>query len=197
MSLNEFCTIVKDYILKSHGINNLIAWQETRYYNPDIFRGHSIPDLESVNINDKNLLSYIQNFFTERIPTIRIKRDDNKNNILLSKPTIPKPFSQDKLLLLYKDKENNPNIIFIYKNTKGSSLFNYSLKHRQNSNPEFDIMEERIDLESLYFKAVFSIVMGLSKDDNSLKLLKEDVKFMDTLSELKEKFNDGLELLAK
>ena len=61
----------------------------------------------------------------------------------------------------------------------------------------FEILEERIDLESLYFKAVFSIVMGLSKDDNSLKLLKEDVKFMDTLSELKEKFNDGLELLAK
>ena len=54
-----------------------------------------------------------------------------------------------------------------------------------------------MDLESLYFKAVFSIIMGLSKDNNNLKLLKEDVKFMDTLSKLKERFHDGLELLAK
>ena len=37
----------------------------------------------------------------------------------------------------------------------------------------------------------------MSKDDDNLKLLKEDAKFMDSLSELKEKFNDGLELLAK
>ena len=54
-----------------------------------------------------------------------------------------------------------------------------------------------MDLESLYFKAVFSIIMGLSKDNNNLKLLKEDVKFMDNLSELKEKFNEGIGLLAK
>ena len=61
----------------------------------------------------------------------------------------------------------------------------------------FHIMEEDINLESLYNKAVFSIVMGLSKDKNDLKLLKEDVNFMETLSELRESFNSKCELLAK
>jgi hypothetical protein len=38
---------------------------------------------------------------------------------------------------------------------------------------------EDLDLKSLYFKAVFSIVNSISKDDD-LDLLKSDMKFMET-----------------
>jgi hypothetical protein len=195
--LNEFCTIFKEYILESHGIDILTDRQEIEYLNSDIMGEHRILGLDSVEVKDKNLLSYLQNNFNEIISIVRIKRGDNKNKILLSKPSLHYFSDLRKLLLVYKDKESIPNIISFYKNTEGS-LFNYALKHQQIIHrPLFDIMKERINLKSLYLKAVSSIVMGLSKDDKDLKLLKEDANFMDTLSDLKERFNEGLELLAK
>jgi len=199
-SLNECCNIVKNYILNTSLSLYIIDDINTvEYLFSEIINERRILGLESVNVDDKNLLSYIQNFFfNERLWTVRIKRD-NKNNILLSQRLFPRPFPHDKLFLAYKDKENNPNIISFYNNIEGSSLFNYSLKHKQILNhPMFEMMEERINLKSLYLKAVSSMVMGLSKDDDGdLKLLKEDVKFMNTSSELKERFNEGYELLAK
>jgi hypothetical protein len=56
-------------------------------------------------------------------------------------------------------------------------------------------MEEDLDLKSLYFKAVFSIVNSISKDDD-LDLLKSDMKFMETLNEIIGKFDNGYELLT-
>jgi hypothetical protein len=54
-----------------------------------------------------------------------------------------------------------------------------------------------MDLKSLYNKAVFSVVCEKSSNEDDLKLLKEDTKFMDALYELKERYNEGYELLAK
>jgi hypothetical protein len=149
--------------------------------------------IESVIVDDKDLLSVIEEFISKSHMRVRIKRGDGKNNILLTSSFYP-----GRMILVYKDKENSSNVISFYKNTEGNSLFNYSLKHKQIINhPMFEILEERIDLESLYLKAVSSMVMGLSKDDvNFLQLLKEDVKFMNTLSELKEKFKEGYNLLT-
>ena len=67
------------------------------------------------------------------------------------------------MILLYKDKENIPNIISFYKNTE-DLLF---LLIRLTMNHLFfhlDLnFEENIDLKSLYNKAVFSIVMEFPK----------------------------------
>lgn len=194
MSLNECCTIIKDYNLKTSGFYR-IDWNVIRHLNSEIMNGNRISGLESVDVDDKNLLPYMQNFFNEGLPKVRIKREDIKNHIILSKPPVPNFHSQKKLLLAYKDEEDRSNIISFYKNSEGSSLFNYSLWHRLISNPLSDIKDGDIDLKSLYFKAVFSIVMGLSKEDN-LELLKEDKKFMETLNEIKEKFDSGYELLT-
>ncbi|MGN6346358.1 MAG: hypothetical protein ACTHJ7_08515 [Candidatus Nitrosocosmicus sp.] len=96
--------------------------------------------------------------------------------------------------MTYVDREDKPNIISFYKNTEGSNLFRYSLRYKPISNPLYDIKEEDIDIKSLYFKAVFSIVNGISKD-NDLELLKSDTKFMETLNEIKWKFDSKHELL--
>jgi hypothetical protein len=191
-SLNEFCTIVKNHVLRItpplYMPNDI---DTVAYLFSEIIDKRPILGIESVNVDDKNLISFVEDFVSERSSIVRIKRGDSKSNILLARSFYP-----GRIILAYKDKKNNRNILPLYKNTEGNSLFNYSLKHKQISNPMFDIMEDDINLESLYFKAVFSIVIGLSKDDDS-KLLKEDIKFMDTLSNLTEKFNEGLGLLAK
>jgi hypothetical protein len=193
-SLNECCTIVKNYVIKTSPplyIPNDI--DTVSYLLNEITGKQPIRSIESVNADEKNLLSVIENYISKSHMIVRIKRGNGKNNILMTSSFYP-----GRMILAYKDKENGSNIISFYRNTEGNSLFNYSLKHKQIiHHPMFDIFEERIDLESLYLKAVFSIVIGLSKDDDDLKLLKEDVKFMDTLSKLKERFHEGLELLAK
>ena len=186
------CTIVKNYVIKtSPPLYMLNDIDTVSYLFSEIIHDRRILGLESVNTEDKNLLSVIENFISKSHMRVRIKRGDGKNNILLTSSFYP-----NRMILVYKDKENRSNVISFYENTEGS-LFNYALKHKQISNPMFHIMEEDINLESLYNKAVFSIVMGLSKDKNDLKLLKEDVKFMETLSELRESFNSKCELLAK
>jgi len=196
MFLNECCIIVKNYILETSNLNIFRDMENVWYLNSEIMHGDRIPGLESVIVDDKDLLSYMQNSLNEGMSIVRIKRGDNKNNILLSEPPSDGFSYKDRLLLAYKDKENESNFISFFKNAEGSSLFNYSIGHKLISNPMFYPIGEDLDLKSLYLKAVFSIVMGVSKDDD-LKLLKEDVKFMETLSELKERFNEGYELLAK
>ncbi len=54
-----------------------------------------------------------------------------------------------------------------------------------------------IDLKSLYFKAVFSIVNVTFNDYSKLESLKDDIKFINTLEELKERFDDEFEILTK
>src|SRR6476620_1320973 len=182
-SLNDCCTIIKNFVLKTSPPLYMPNDIDTvSYLFSEIMDKRPILGIESVNTEDQNLLSFIEDFFFERHTIVRIKRN-GKNNILLTSSFYP-----DRMILTYKDKENRSNVISFYKNTEGNSLFNYSLKHKQISDPMFDLMEQNIDLESLYFKALFSIVMRLSKNDNELKLLKEDVKFMDALSTLKERF---------
>jgi hypothetical protein len=57
--------------------------------------------------------------------------------------------------------------------------------------------EDNLDLKSLYLKALFSIMMKLSKDDKNLKILQEDAKFMDALSGLKDRVYSKYELLTR
>jgi hypothetical protein len=191
LTLNEFCIIYKEHILISDDIDILKNSEEIEYLSSELIRGHNIQGSESVNMDDKDLLSYIQNTFTEPINRVIIKRGDNKSKFLLFEPTLHDFLEKRKLLLAYKDKEDRSNVISFYENTEGS-LFNYELEHIQILHPMFN----KMDLKSLYFKAIFSIVMGLFKKDYNVKLLKEDTVFMNTLSELKEKFNEGIGLLA-
>src|SRR6476620_10411104 len=144
-SLNVCCTIVKNYVIKtSPPLYMLNDIDTVSYLFSEIIHDRRILGLESVNTEDKNLLSVIENFISKSHMRVRIKRGDGKNNILLTSSFYP-----NRMILVYKDKENRSNVISFYENTEGS-LFNYALKHKQISNPLFGIMEEDITLESLY-----------------------------------------------
>jgi hypothetical protein len=189
--LNYCCNLVKDHIIRfSKNIHELEPSNASIYVDqlksPDPF-----PGKKSVDVDDVSLFSYMKSFFSQILNLIKINRSNNKGIILLIKS-----LDSNQKMLLYKDKENIPNILSFYKNTDNTSLFTYSINHKSLKLPSRLKIEHDIDLKSLYNIAVFLVVYGKSNEDD-LKLLKEDVKFMNTLSELKERFNEGYELIAK
>lgn len=179
--LNYCCNLVTDHVIRSsksiHELDISIALpyiDEIKSQDPFLgLKGDHVKD-------DKSLFSYIKSIFPEELNLAKIKIDDNKSIIIVIKSS-----DSNRRILLYKDKESIPNIISFNKNIERSSLFPFSINHKSIIIPSTFKFEDYIDLKSLYHKAVFSIVNDKSKDDD-LNLLKEDIKFMDTLSELKE-----------
>lgn len=192
--LNYCCSLVKDHIIGLSKRTDELEESTALIYIDKIKSQDPFLGMKSVNVDDVSLFSYVTDISLDRPTLVKIKRDKNKNIILLIKS-----LDSNQTILLYKDKENIPTIVSLYKNTDGSSLFTHSIKHKQIkllaplSRFKF---EYGMDLKSLYNKAVFSIVSGKPKDDD-LRFLKEDVKFEDTLSELKKTFNDEVKILAK
>ena len=189
--LNYCCNLVKDHIIRfSKSIHELEPSNASTYIN-QLKSPNPFPGKESDNVDDISLFSYMKSIFSKNLNLIKIYRDNNKGIILLIKS-----LDSNQKILLYIDKENIPNILSFYKNADNTSLFTYSINHKSLKLPSRFKFEPDIDLKSLYNKAVFSVVCGKFNEDD-LKLLKEDAKFMDTLSELKKAFHNGLELLAK
>ncbi len=188
--LNYCCNVVKDHIIRFS--KRVYEWEDEGIasgFIGEIEAQEPLLGMKSVIIDDLNLFSYVKDILSKGINLTKIK-DNNKSSILVIKPS-----DSNRRILLYKDKENIPNLIFFYKHTNGSSLFTYSISHRLLKPITIYRYEGDIDLKPLFFKALFSIMMGLSKD-NDLKILKEDIKFMDTLSELKQKDNSIYQLLV-
>ena len=88
-SLNVCCTIVKNYVIKTSSPLYMLNDIDTvSYLFSEIIHDRRILGLESVNTEDKNLLSVIENFISKSHMRVRIKRGDGKNNILLTGPFI-------------------------------------------------------------------------------------------------------------
>jgi hypothetical protein len=122
MSLNECCTIITDYNIKTSGFYG-IDQTEISYLNSEIKGERNIPSLESDHVEDKDLLPYMQNNFNEITSPIRIKRGDEKNHALLSKPLLFLIFTLKKNCYWYPKTKRIDQMLYHFMKTPRGLLF--------------------------------------------------------------------------
>ena len=126
----------------------------------------------------------MNNIFSFESETVRVKRLDS-NHIIIS-------YTSDSIReveLIYNEEEKKLYVISIDDdNISKVSLYANSIKKvKLSSSIVQDYFLNHLDLSSLYYKAVFSLVIENIKNSDT-QLLKEDAKFKEMLLKLNNKF---------
>lgn len=189
--LTDRCNVIKKQlsnfpqgIFKHHALDQFFEMDyNPRYLDFDFKEG-------IIKVEDNPALSFLKNLFLLNLEVVKVKKE-NENRIILCKTDDTK-----KLLLDFKDEENEINIISAKNIEDRVSLPAYSISQVMIPHSMFESVVREISLFILNFEAVFSLVMGkITYYD--LDLFKKDVKFIWMLSNLKKGFNVACELVDK
>lgn len=197
--LTDCCSIVKSRILfLDNGI----------YHNYPGFSGiqssdnpkwqYNYADLNSLNdgivaVDSNPLLSLVNKIFTLGAEEIKVQRP-HQNRITISKKDDTK-LAQ----LIYKEEEGEEKGMDIISANDPADRVLLPAKSTREvllPNPLFDYVINQIDLTSLYFKAVFSVMIENIKD-NDLHLLKDDARFKKTALDLNDRVRTTCEVLIR
>ena len=135
-------------------------------------------------VSDIPILSFLNQFFSFESETVKVKRLDI-NHIIISFVSR----NIKKIQLIYNEEEKKLDIISIDDdNISKVSLHADSIKKvKLSSSLVQDYFINRLDLSSLHYKAVFSLVIGNLKNSDT-QLLKKDAKFKTMLLQVNNKF---------
>ncbi len=194
MFLKNCCSIVKDKIISlsagffhSYGLSKNVGSRHERE--------SQYIDLSSINeggtmVDDSNLFLFIRKIFSLDLDIVKVKKID-KNHIIVTKSDDAELFQ-----LNYKEDQNELDIISINDNMNRVSLPANLTNGIRIPSILFDYLVDRIDLSSLYFNAVSSIIIE-KIDENDLRLLKEDLAFKNKLVEVYNRLHYNYNILNK
>lgn len=191
--LNECCNEIKFYILISFPKPNVLdEIGENEHLSVKVNGQDSILNYKTTTDKEnQNMFPFVEELAYGGSPIVKIKTEDDRNNILLTRS-----YNPNTMLLANVDKDNKSNINSFFNDAKELSYPSQPpKKDKPIPNRLNDIMVEDIDLKFIYFKSMFSMIIEMSKDDD-LRILSNDKRFMENLSELKERFNSGYEMLS-
>jgi hypothetical protein len=186
--LTDCCNIIKYYILSSpKGIFHLSVESNNILISDTVTESLDEFDFTTLNegnnmVSDNSIFSFLNLFFSFGSETARVKRLDC-NHIIVS-------YTSDSIRevkLIYNEEEKKLYVISIDDdNISKVSLYADSIKKVKLSNSP-DYFLNHLDLSSLYYKAVFSLVIENLKNSD-MQILKEDSKFKEMLLQVNNKF---------
>lgn len=173
MFLKNCCSIVKDKIISvnaeifhSNDMSKTIEFlypRQSKYINLDAIHDGIF------KVDDNPLFLFIRKIFPINVDLVKVKKIDN-DSIIITKTDDAKLFQ-----LNYKEEQGELDIVSI-NDTDSVSLPANSISQIEIPDILFDHFVNEIDLDSLYFNAVSSIIIE-KIDENDLRLLKDDLIF--------------------
>ncbi len=144
----------------------------------------------TVKVEDNQLFLFIRKVFSLESETVKVKIMDRNHKVVI------KLDNTELFQLNYKEEPKELDIVSTNYNTDKVSLPAISINEIKTPDILFDYQVDKVDLNSLYFSAVSSIIIE-KIDEDDLRLLKRDMRFKKKLLEVYNRLHNNYNMLNK